>query len=156
MNQPVKIYLAGRNTGLSMAQCLEWRLQAQKLLAERGLLAHIPVDDVDWDKMLPIDLVNYDLDHIKKCQGMLVDVREPSWGTAMEVFWAKTVWSNSDQMRGIGFPIFGWRYPRETLSARHQSIPQLSPWIRAHMNGHTNNGLEDGVKMIADYLENPW
>jgi nucleoside 2-deoxyribosyltransferase len=59
-------------------------------------------------------LVQTDLNYICKCDALLALVDTPSWGTAMEIRFAKT-W---------GIPVIGWK--------PSGNVDRVSPWLEYH------------------------
>lgn len=102
-----RVYLAGGIAGLSFAQAKGWRDEATQLLAPE-LLAVSPLNiegpvykklaggiDPANETVLTYDapacnyIVEKDLIAIQKSVALLVNVAAPSWGTGMEIIWAK-------------------------------------------------------------------
>lgn len=91
----LRVYLAGGINGLSDTECNDWRSSAKQLFAKAAGNFIICVDpmrrdyrglenDVGIDKKI----VEGDLADIRSCQVMISMMPRPSWGTAMETFWA--------------------------------------------------------------------
>lgn len=81
---------------------------------------------VDWEALDPLDfetgdltpeqLVELDYSKIRLSRAVIARVWKPTWGTAMELAFCKS----------IGVPVFGW-------VARENYIEKPSPWLSAHV-----------------------
>lgn len=101
-------YLAGGIFGLSDRGQV-WRKAAITMTPPGWRF--INPNTVEINQIKPRDLINTDLSTILACQVMLARVSHPSWGTAMEIFFA----SNHH------IPVIAW------------DIPELcSPWLLGH------------------------
>jgi nucleoside 2-deoxyribosyltransferase len=107
------VYLAGPINGKTDAECNGWRSEAARRLNAAGLKILDPMardyrgqedDNVD-------EIVRGDLDDIESCDVVLVNACSPSWGTAMELVYAK----------GFGKVIVAF-----------SDAPRISPWLRHH------------------------
>lgn len=86
-----RIYLAGPIFGKHDSECAEWRLAAIATLTNWGHIAVNPlnrdyrgIEDVEWQRIVEEDLADID-----SVDAMIVMAKEPSWGTAMEIVYAK-------------------------------------------------------------------
>ena len=91
----------------------EWRAEAITMLPE-GWRAVNPLD-FEVGGLKPTELVTLDYYHIQGCHAVIARVTKPTWGTAMEIGYAKR----------MPIPVFTW-------SAR----PIESPWLIAHSSKH--------------------
>jgi nucleoside 2-deoxyribosyltransferase len=119
-----KIYLAGPIFGA--ADPSYWRQNATAYLQHNWEVINPLVLEATVDK--PDELVAIDLRTLRECHAVLAKVNEPSWGTAMEIFFAA----------GIGLPVIGWR---------PLSDGPDSPWLRHHTRG-IYRGLAEAVSHI--------
>lgn len=120
-----KIYLAGAITHSADPQ--SWRTRAVDLLALYDLEG---LDPLKWEAkdFPPAEIVALDYKLILDSVAVLVDCGTPSWGTAMELAFAKQ----------MGKPVFGWNHP-----------PKMSPWLVHHM--HTSCS---SLSMAVEHLNN--
>lgn len=88
----MRIYLAGAINGQSDADCQDWRDIATQLLTDLG---HTVVNPMRRDYRgrenepgIASEIVLNDQHDILSCQAVLVKADRPSWGTAMEVYFA--------------------------------------------------------------------
>ena len=109
----MKVYLAGAINGKSDAECKGWRSVAATAL---GLAGHAVLDPMARDYRGSEDdnvddIVQGDLDDIDVCDVVLVNACSPSWGTAMELVYAK-------------------QYGKQIVA--FSDAPRISPWLRHH------------------------
>lgn len=107
------VYLAGPIFGRSDEECMCWREIAKSVLGGKFCIVN-PMNK-DWrgsETVACLEIVATDLEAIDRSDFLLVNADSPSWGTAMEVFYAaraqKDVVAFSSDSKGI------------------------SPWLRAH------------------------
>lgn len=122
-----QIYLAGAITHLADPQT--WRNQAIAILAECDIVG---IDPLKWEAkdFPPAEIVALDYGLILQSQAVIVDCSTPSWGTAMELAFAKQV----------GRPVFGWN-----------GQERMSPWLVYHTSAIDSN-LEQACSRAAFYL----
>lgn len=122
-----RIYLAGSIMGDPDPRT--WRKEAQARLAPE----HVGVDpmDTETELMTPSQLVEHDLRLIDGCSAIILNAGRPSWGSAMEIFYAKHK------------PVVAFNVPREGASL----------WLLAMINFNTAslNGAVDAIKRTLDY-----
>jgi len=109
----MKVYLAGPMHRQSDADCKGWRSVAATAL---GLAGHAVLDPMSRDYRgseddNADDIVQRDLEDIEQCDVVLVNACFPSWGTAMELVYAK-------------------QYGKQIVAYSH--APSISPWLRYH------------------------
>lgn len=127
--QKKTVYLCGGINGLSDADCRDWREFAKAHL-QTGILDPMRrdyrgVEDQHWD-----DIVRGDLEDIDASDVVLVNATRPSWGTAMEVFYAHS----KDKM------VVAW--------VGHDGVSRgVSPWLRYHSDAILLS-LEDAIEAI--------
>lgn len=103
-------YLCGGINGLSDADCRDWRESAKSTLKTRTL-DPMRRDYRGREDEAIDEIVKGDMDDIDQCRFVLVNATRPSWGTAMEVVYA----------RQSGAIVVSW-----TGDSR------VSPWLRYH------------------------
>lgn len=131
-----KVYLAGPIHGKNDAECNGWRMAAGSWLQAKGFEVLDPMarDYRGAEDENVHEIVNGDLSDIDACLIVLVNANGPSWGTAMELVYAK-----SYGKRVVAF-------------ATHTNAPRISPWLRWHthaiyeslqtaLNGITENSM---------------
>lgn len=103
----MKVYLCGGINGLSDADCNNWRDYARE---------HLKCETIDpmrrdyrgVEDQHIADIVAGDLADIDECDFVLANCTRPSWGTAMEIYYA---WTRSKRIYAIvkeGMPISPW------------------------------------------------
>jgi nucleoside 2-deoxyribosyltransferase len=118
-----KVYLAGAIFGLS-DRGQNWREQAIALIPV-GWEAINP-NVVELDKVNAADIINGDYQTILGCDAVLARVRNPSWGTAMELAFAMQ----------HHIPVIGWPFDRPAV------LPNFSPWLLHHVTVYAPNLLD--------------
>lgn len=118
-------YLCGGINGLSDAACKDWRAIATELLGGR-VLDPMRRDYRGIEDQTVTDIVSGDLDDIRACEFLLVNATKPSWGTAMEIVYARQ---------------FGKHVIAYVEGAR------ISPWLRYHC-AEIVETVEDACAMI--------
>jgi len=103
-----RCYLAGGIFGLA-DRGQTWREEAIAMTPPGWLF--INPNTVEIDQIEPRDLINIDLATILTCQAVLARVSHPSWGTAMEIFFACS----------HHVPVIAWDIPEP-----------CSPWLLGH------------------------
>jgi nucleoside 2-deoxyribosyltransferase len=109
----MRVYLCGAINGKTDAECKWWRDAASELLRNLG---HEPLDPMARDyrgveASAWREIVDGDLKDIDSSAAILAKVDSPSWGTAMEIFYANRK----------GVPVVGFA-----------AGPRPSPWLLAH------------------------
>lgn len=128
--QTRKVYLAGAIFGLAdRGQC--WREQAIRLLPLDWKAVNPNL--VELDKITPADLIAGDYAAIRECAAIIVRCRQPSWGTAMELAYAKLV----------GVPVIGFPFYRPPVA------PNYSPWLIHHVTIFTTT-VEEAIMRLRD------
>lgn len=105
------VYLCGGINALSDAECTTWRERCKQLLGEDQCLDPMRRDYRGKEDQHVEEIVRGDLEDIDNSAILLVNATRPSWGTAMEVFYAATA---------------GKRVVAFVGDAR------VSPWLRHH------------------------
>ncbi len=106
----MRVYLSGPISGCTDAECKDWREAVKIRLPDA-------IDPMCWDYRGREDrnyeaIVERDLEDIKECDALLVNCSGPSWGTAMEVFYAHR----------LDMPVL----------VVHPTEMPISPWLRCH------------------------
>lgn len=84
------VYLCGGINGLSDAECKDWREEAKAALIGEFIVLDPMRRDYRGKEAESVDaIVNLDLFDINASNIMLVNVARPSWGTAMEIVYAR-------------------------------------------------------------------
>lgn len=107
----MKTYLCGGINGLSDAQCNDWRQEAKSLL-DTETLDPMARDYRGKEAESINSIVEGDISDILACDFILVNASRPSWGTAMEVVYAK-------------------QYGKRTIAFVPPEVP-VSPWLAYH------------------------
>lgn len=118
-----KVYLAGAIFGLS-DRGQGWREIATPMLPPEWQAVNPNV--VELDKVDPQDLISSDYAAIRECSAIIARVRNPSWGTAMELQFAKF----------IGVPVIGFPFLRPPIPLNY------SPWLIYHVTYYAANLVE--------------
>lgn len=126
--KPAIVYLCGGINGLSDSECRDWREIAKSLL-KTETLDPMRRDYRGKEDEHVKDIVIGDLADIQNSQCVLVNATRPSWGTAMEVFYAA--------QRGI--PVVAWVGERGSV--------RVSPWLRYFTVG-IYESLADAIDAI--------
>ena len=121
------IYLAGPIFGCSDQDAKGWRTLAKELLGAANVLDPMDRDYRGIEDANVQKLVEDDLHDIAKCSALLVKANEPSWGTAMELVYA----------RQMGKPVVAFNTNRK-----------VSPWLRYHASVYYT--LEDALIAVKE------
>jgi nucleoside 2-deoxyribosyltransferase len=116
----VKIYLAGPINGLSDEEAMGWRAEAKKLLQsyviKDPMVRDYRVNEYGHEQ----DIVINDLKDIAECDIILVNASHPSWGTAMEMAYARMMFKTIVAFVPEG-PVSPWITHHATAVARSLS-----------------------------------
>jgi nucleoside 2-deoxyribosyltransferase len=119
------VYLCGGINGLSDADCKDWREAAKSLLTCDTLdpMRHDyrGIEDRVWT-----EIVAHDLADIQNSDAVLVNATRPSWGTAMEIVYA----------RNMEKPVVAFVQPGQPVS----------PWLKYHCS--VVESLEDACALV--------
>jgi nucleoside 2-deoxyribosyltransferase len=109
----MKIYLAGPIHGRLDVECKAWRSEAAGILGVHDIECVDPMrhDYRGVEEEAAEEIVVMDKDLLCECDMVLVNANEPSWGTAMEVFYANS----------IGKDVVAF-----------SNAESISPWLRVH------------------------
>ena len=107
------VYLAGPIHGRNDLECKAWRNEAAAILGVHDIECLDPMshDCRGIEEDVAEDIVDRDRQMIDQASAVLVNGNEPSWGTAMEVFYAKS----------LGKPVIAFT-----------NAETISPWLRVH------------------------
>jgi nucleoside 2-deoxyribosyltransferase len=125
-----RVYLAGAIFGLA-DRGQTWREQIIPMLPTDW--EAVNPNTVELDKVNPKDLVEGDYETIRGCQAIIARIRNPSWGTAMELAFAKS----------INVPVIGFPFLRPPLPWAY------SPWLIHHVAFYAQS-LEHAVSELAN------
>lgn len=106
----MSVYLCGGINGLSDSDCKNWRETAKSLLLA-DTLDPMRRDYRGREDDCVDEIVDSDIEDISACSAVLVNASRPSWGTAMELVYAKQA----------GKPIVAFGVDS-----------RVSPWLRRH------------------------
>lgn len=86
----LKVYLAGPINGCTDEECKAWRAEARRMLEP----IHAVIDPMDFDCRgregdMAADIIKHDLERLDEADLVLVNAERPSWGTAMELVYAR-------------------------------------------------------------------
>ena len=126
-----RIYLAGPMRHQD-SRCLEWRAEATRILAERGLEAVDPARR-DFRHLTDIEamadhrsIVDADLDDLENCVAVLANPYTPSIGTAMECWHA---YSLGRPVAVVGPTLSPWYI--YACSYRADTVANACDWLSA-------------------------
>ena len=111
----LKVYLAGPINGCTDEECKAWRLDARRMLEP----IHAVIDPMDFDCRgregdMAGEIVKHDLERLDEADLVLVNAERPSWGTAMELVYARQ--GGKPAIAFVGLP-----------------RSSVSPWLRGHL-----------------------
>lgn len=128
-----KVYLAGAIFGQSNAVCYDWRKHVTEKLSEWGAEALDPMrrdfrgkEAESRDEIIRLDLID-----IATCDVVFAFASVPSWGTAMELVYARVLHK----------PVIIWGVPEK-----------FSPWLEFHCDVYTHT-LDQGLAELMLALE---
>jgi nucleoside 2-deoxyribosyltransferase len=112
----LKVYLAGPINGCSDEECRAWRAEARRMLEP----IHSVIDPMDFDcrgleSQMAGEIIRHDLERLDEADIVLVNAERPSWGTAMELVYARQ--GGKPAIAFAGFSIGG-----------------DSPWLLGHVS----------------------
>jgi nucleoside 2-deoxyribosyltransferase len=125
----MKVYLCGGIHGLTDEQANEWRQRAKALLGEVSILDPMRRDYRAVESENVDSFVQDDLREIAESDTLLVNATRPSWGTAMEIVYARI----------LGRRIVAFTEPGTSVS----------PWLKYHCDAITSS-LEEAVARIRE------
>lgn len=112
----MRVYLAGGINGLTDSQCKDWREYAKTRLPDTLDPMRRDYRGIEGDHVQ--EIVEFDIDDINACDAVLANCSAPSWGTGMEI-----------------------RFARSRDKLIHVVVPEgkaVSPWLWYHADGvHT-------------------
>jgi nucleoside 2-deoxyribosyltransferase len=112
----LKVYLAGPINCCTDEECKAWRAEARRMLEP----IHAVIDPMDFDcrgleDHMACDIVKHDLMQLDEADIVLVNAQRPSWGTAMELVYARQ--GGKPAIAFVGLP-----------------RSSVSPWLRGHLS----------------------
>lgn len=86
----LKVYLAGPINGCTDEECKAWRAKARIMLEP----THAVIDPMDFDcrgmeSEMAGEIIKHDLQMLDEADLVLANAEKPSWGTAMELVYAR-------------------------------------------------------------------
>jgi len=123
----MKVYLCGGIHALSDTQATAWRERAKKLLPGVTILDPMRRDYRETSDSKGDAFIEGDLRDVAESDVLLVNATRPSWGTAMEIVYARIL-----HRRIVGFVDPG---------------SPVSPWLRYHCDAITIS-LEEAVALV--------
>lgn len=117
----MKAYLAGAIDRVGIDYAREWREEAKNLLEQHTELGWYDPLEYEFEAQSDAEVINRDLALIRRAAVLIVDGRQPGWGSAMEV---REAWRQS-------IPVIVWGIPREKapMWLRHHAsviVPRLA------------------------------
>lgn len=129
----LKTYLCGGINGLSDADCRDWRDVAKALLRTETL-DPMRRDYRGREDESVNEIVRGDIDDIRASHFTLVNATRASWGTAMEIVYAKTIHAD-------------W-----SVIVAFVGDARVSPWLRYHCT-HIVPTVEEACAVINHHAE---
>lgn len=123
-------YLCGGINGLNDSDCRDWREVAKSLLTT-GTLDPMRRDYRGIEDQSVAEIVRGDLHDIQMSNFVLVNATRPSWGTAMEIVYA----------RHARKPIAAW-----------VGDSRISPWLRYHVDS-IHATLQDAIAAVNGWAK---
>ena len=125
------IYLCGPINGRSDEDCNGWRTKAKTLLVDFDILDPMRRDYRNIESIAAHQIIENDKDDIDNSEGMLVYFDRPSFGAAMEIFYA-------------------FQEGLKVVAVNVSGVPH-SPWVEVHTHAITTD-LAEGCKMLGDLI----
>jgi len=134
----MKIYLAGKMSGLTVAEMNDWRILAENKLRTYGHQALNPVNyynfETDPSTYTELEVKNFDLHLVKHSDVILVNLNNPdSIGTAIECH---------EAFENYKIPVIAF--------ADMSNYVKVHPWIKCSVNKHVTT-LQDAVEYIDKF-----
>jgi len=126
-----QVYLAGAIFNVIGDAAVAWRVAAKSFMP----IGWTAIDPLDFEtaNLVPRELVALDYAHIEKCQAVIARVQSPSWGTPMELAYAKR----------IGIPVLAWGASKKMSE---------SPWLVAHVTRYFSS-LKDACRELDNVCQ---
>lgn len=102
------IYLCGAINGKTDSECRAWRQQAKQLLSGFNILDPMRRDYRGKENVFAHEIIEADKDDIDMSEGLLVYFDSPSFGTAMEIFYAFNEGLKVVAVNASGVPVSPW------------------------------------------------
>lgn len=125
------VYLCGPINGLDDANCKAWREKAKLLLKGFVVLDPMRRDYRGREEKFAADIIRSDKADIDASDALLVYFDRPSFGTAMEIFYAY-----------LGY--------KKIVAVNVSGLP-TSPWVAQHVDQIATT-IEDGCKILETLL----
>ncbi len=132
----MKVYLCGGINGLSDADAKDWREQAKRLLVGCETADPMRRDYRGVEDMNVHEIVHGDLEDIDGSDVLLAMCPKPSWGTAMEIFYAHDAGKRVFVVAPAG-PLSPWlKYHSHRVCPTVEDacewilmLPPAAPWV---------------------------
>ena len=130
------VYLCGGINALTDEQCNDWREYVMAQLPTLAFLNPMRRDYRGKEDQMYSRIMSGDIRDIILSQLILVNATRPSWGTAMEIVYAK--------LYGKPIIVFTGNAP-------------ISPWLRCHCTGIVGS-IDEAIAWIIKYFKasEPW
>lgn len=125
------IYLCGAINGKTDEQCKAWREQAKRLLPDFNILDPMRRDYRGRENVFAHEIIEADKDDIDMSEGLLVYFESPSFGTAMEIYYAYN--------QGL-----------QVVAVNASGVPH-SPWVEVHSHAIVTD-LAEGCETLRRLL----
>lgn len=125
------VYLCGPINGRSDVDCSDWRSKAKSLLVDLRVLDPMRHDYRGSENARYLEIIENDKADIDESDALLAYFDKPSFGTAMEIYYA------ADQQKRV--------------VAVNAGDEPTSPWVTGHAYG-VFKSLEDGCKCLCQLL----
>lgn len=127
----MKVYLCGGINALSDADAKDWREYAKERLGVENCIDPMRRDYRGIEDQNVDAIVTEDLRDIDQSKILLVNATRPSWGTAMEVFYA---------------------HQKRKAIVAFVGDSRVSPWLRYHCDNLIVETLKEAVDQCATWL----
>lgn len=132
-NNPKKVYLAGPILNCTGNETHDWREEATQNIKLETINPAMRTFDGDFLQDSKREIVNPDKEDIDKSDILLANCWKPSWGTAMEIFYA-------------------WERGKIVISIVNGDNPTLvSPWICVH-----SEYIFPSLTIATDFINCTW
>lgn len=125
------VYLCGAINGKTDSECRAWRQQAKQLLCGFNILDPMRRDYRGKENVFAHEIIEADKDDIDMSEGLLVYFDSPSFGTAMEIFYAFN--------EGL-----------KVVAVNASGAPH-SPWVEVHTHAVVTD-LAEGCEILRSLL----
>lgn len=136
----MKIYLAGKMSGLTIEEMNKWRLKATKLLEQHNIKAINPVDyynfELDSNTYNELEVKNFDLHLVRNCDLVLINLNhQGSIGTAIELH---------ESYENYKIPVVAF--------ATKENYAKAHPWVQCSIN-RCEETMEDAIDYVLSFYK---